>query len=105
MSSTLVCSLRLTDSAHMLFWQTKTMGRSFTPAKFSASCQKPSDVEPSPENAMAMKLFFFILLARATPVAILSCAAMVEEGVMTLRGAYPMCAGEERPLSGLLLRA
>ncbi len=52
-----------------------------------------------------MLSFFFILLARATPVAMFNCAAMVEAGVMTLSGAYPKCAGEERPLSGELARA
>jgi hypothetical protein len=43
------CSDAGTDSAHRLFWHTKTTGSRCTLAKFNASCQPPREVAPSPK--------------------------------------------------------
>ena len=78
-----------TDSAHRLSWTTKTMLSRWIPAKLSASCQTPFEVAPSPTKATATLSFFWILKARAEPVTITVCAAMVEAGVMIPAGFHP----------------
>src|SRR3954468_10064789 len=78
-----------TDSAQRLFWQTNTQFSLWTPAKFSASCQTPLLVAPSPTKQTATLSFFWILYASAQPVAITVCAAMVDAGVMMPSGFHP----------------
>ena len=67
----------------------KTIGRLWTPAKFRASCQTPFDVAPSPTKATATLSFFWIFQARAEPVTITVCAAIVEAGVTMPIGFQP----------------
>ena len=59
------------------------------PAKFSASCQTPFDVAPSPTKATATLSNFWIFHASAEPVTITVCAAMVDAGVTIPIGFQP----------------
>jgi len=78
-----VCIFTGTEIAYWLFCTTKITGTFHTPAKLSASWKSPSDVPPSPTNAIATSSFFWYLIAYPMPDACRSWDAIgTEEGSM-----------------------
>ena len=96
-SLTAICLESGTLIAYWLFSQKNTTGRRCTPAKFSASCQSPSLVAPSPNQVPVTASSPRYFDAYAAPTACGICVAMGEECVMMRRRREPQCAGIWRP--------
>ena len=75
----------------------QTNGSLWTPAKFIASCQSPSDVLPSPRHVTVTSSRRRTLLAYAMPAACRLCVATGLDAV-TIRARFsPKCEGIWRP--------
>src|SRR5919202_5938365 len=68
-----VCASSGVEIAHWLLLQKRTSGAPVTAAKFAPSWKEPSDVAPSPKNAIAHAPSPFSFLPHARPAACGTC--------------------------------
>jgi hypothetical protein len=71
--SAAVCADSGVEIAHWLLLQSSTSGARITPAKFAPSWNAPSDVAPSPKNAIAQARSPRSFFPHASPAACGTC--------------------------------
>src|SRR5262249_8802123 len=82
--SAAVCADSGVEIAHWLLLQNRTTGARMTPAKLAPSWNEPSEVAPSPKNAIAQARSPRSFFPQASPAACGTCVAIGTQTEATL---------------------